>query len=119
MEAPKPNPVDVGCSTNWGTRMNEANIPKPMTSAARLVVHTGRSRIIRMSTSGAALRDSTHIQVGNTTAAIANRPSVRGDSHPHVGPWLMGTRKATSHPASSTAPSGSTLPGVRIGDSGT
>ena len=38
--------------------MNDANIPKPITSAARLVVHTGRRRIIRMSTSGASLRDS-------------------------------------------------------------
>ena len=53
-EAPKPKPVDCGSSTNCGTRMNDANMPKPITSAARFVVHTGRSRIIRMSTSGAS-----------------------------------------------------------------
>ena len=63
-EAPKPNPVDCGSSTNCGTRMNDANMPKPITSAARFVVHTGRSRIIRMSTSGASLRDSTQTQAG-------------------------------------------------------
>ena len=51
-DAPKPKPVDVGSSTNCGTSTNEANMPKPSTSAARLVVHTGRSRIICMSTSG-------------------------------------------------------------------
>src|SRR5438874_13389613 len=71
-EAPKPNPVDDGSSTNWGTRMNDANIPNPITSAARLVVQTGRRRIIRMSTSGASLRDSAQTQRGKTIAAIAN-----------------------------------------------
>ena len=59
-----------------------------------------------MSTSGASLRDSTQTQAGQTTAAIANRPSVRGESHPHVGPSLTATSSATSQPASSTAPSG-------------
>src|SRR5690349_21618752 len=118
-DAPNPNPVASGSSTNCGTSTNDANIPNPITRAARLVVHTGRSRIIRMSTSGAALRPSAHTHIGRTAAATAKSPSVRPESHPQVGPSLIGTRKATSQPESRTAPSGSTRPGVRIGDSGT
>src|SRR5947209_479378 len=118
-EAPKPKPVDLGSSTNWGTSTNEANIPNPNTSAARLVVHTGRSRIIRMSTSGAALRDSAHTHAGTSTSAAANKPSVRTDVQPQLAPSLTGTSNATSQPASRTAPSGSIRPGVRTGDSGT
>src|SRR5436190_4909631 len=118
-EAPNPNPVDSGSSTNCGTSTNDENMPKPMTSAARFVVQTGRSRIICMSTSGAALRDSTLIQSGNTTAATVKKARVRVESHPHDAPSLMGTRNATSHPASRIAPSGSMRPGVRTGDSGT
>ena len=118
-DAPKPKPVDSGSSTNCGTSTNEANIPKPSTRAARFVVHTGRSRIICMSTSGARLRDSDQTQTGISTAAAANRRSVFGDVQPQVGPWLTGTSSATSQAASSTAPSGSIRPRVFTGDSGT
>src|SRR5690242_18661594 len=109
-EAPKPKPSEAGSSTNSGTSTNEANMPKPSTSAARFVVQTGRSRIICMSTSGARLRDSDQTHTGISTAAAANRPSVFGDVQPQVGPSLIG---------SSTAPTGSIRPRVRTGDSGT
>src|SRR6478752_2081424 len=118
-DAPKPKPVETGSSTNWGTSTNEANMPKPSTSAARLVVHTGPSRIICMSTSGERLRDSTRTQSGISTTASANRPSVRADVQPQLEPWLTGTSRAISHAASSTAPSQSIRPRVLTGDSGT
>src|SRR5438552_2457341 len=117
--APKPKPVAFGSSTNSGTRTNEANIPKPNTSAARFVVHTGRSLIMRMSTSGALLRDSAHTHAAASTTALAKSPTVRADVHPQLGPSLTGTSSATSQPASRTAPVGSMRPGIRIGDSGT
>src|SRR3954451_25129984 len=118
-DAPNPKPVDFGSSTNSGTSTNEANMPNPSTSAARFVVHTGRSRIICMSTSGARLRDSDQTHTGISTAAAAKRRSVFGDVQPQLAPWPTGTSSATSHPASSTAPSGSIRPRVFTGDSGT
>src|SRR6185437_13198853 len=107
-----------------GTRKSPASVteapkPKPSASAARFVVHTGRRRIICMSTSGARLRDSAQTQTGISTAAAANRTSVFGDVQPQVGPWLTGTSSANSQAASSTAPSGSIRPRVLTGDSGT
>ena len=118
-EAPKPKPVLVGSSTSSGTSTNEANIPKPRTSAARLVVHTGRRRIMRMSTSGSSLRDSTRTHAAARTIAAASEPSVPAEIHPQLEPSLTGTSKATSQPASSRAPAGLIRPGVRTGDSGT
>ena len=118
-DAPKPNPVDVGSSTNCGTRTNDANIPKPNTNAARFVVHTGGSRII------------VHVDERHPRAPLdpdpddeqhrrrASRPSVRAEVQPQLGPSLTATSSATSQPASSAAPGKSTRPGVLIGDSGT
>src|SRR5512132_881384 len=105
-----------------GTRKIPASVteaPKPSTKAARLVVHTGRSRIICMSTSGERLRDSAQTQTGISTAAAAKRTSVRGDVQPQVAPWLTGTSSVTSQAPSSTAPSQSIRPRVLTGDSGT
>src|SRR2546430_1372070 len=118
-EAPNPNPVVAGSSTNSGTSTNAEYIPNPSTSAARLVVQTPRSRIMRISTRGARLRDSAQNQTGNRIAAIAKRPSVRAEVQPQLEPSLTGTSKATSQPDSSTAPVGSIRPRVRTGDPGT
>ena len=94
-------------------------MPKPSTSAARLVVHTGRSRIICMSTSGERVRDSTQTQTGISNRGHAKRPIVLGEVQPHDAPSLTGTSSATSQAASSTAPSESIRPRVLTGDSGT
>ena len=74
---------------------------------------------MRTSTSGSRLRISTTIQISAMTAAAANRPSTRADVQPQERPSLIGRSNATSQPASSSAPSQSTFPRVRIGDSGT
>src|SRR3954467_7398745 len=109
-DEPKPNPVDFGSSTNSGTRMNDENIPNPNTSAARFVVQTARIRIIRMSTSAAAVRASTQTQTAASTAAMTKRLTVRGEVQPQVSPSLIGSSSATSQPASSAAPVQSTRP---------
>src|SRR3954466_7903384 len=75
-EAPNPNPVDSGNSTNCGTSTNDENMPKPNRSAARFVVQTPRSRIICMSTTGELLRSSDQTHTGIRTAAAAKRASV-------------------------------------------
>src|SRR5690242_6987950 len=75
--------------------MNEPNMPKPNRKAVRFVVQTARMRIIRMSTSGAAERDSDAIQAATPTIA-----------------------SATSQAASRADPSQLIAPGVRTGDSG-
>ncbi len=51
-EAPNPKPVERGSCTNCGITMNDEYIPAPSRNAARFVVHTPRTRIISMSTSG-------------------------------------------------------------------
>src|SRR3954469_16965869 len=93
-------------------------MPKPISVADRFVAHTGRSRSIAMSTSGSAIRDSTPTQTTTASTENANRPSVSADVQPQLGPSLTATSRATSQAASSTPPAQSTLPGVRIGDSG-
>src|SRR5690349_13420639 len=118
-EAANPKPVEDGSSTNSGTRTNDEYMPKPNTSAARFVVQTPRSRIMRMSTTGARLRDSAQIQTGISTAATAKSASVLPDVQPQLSPSLTGISSATSQPESSAAPTGSILPGVWTGDSGT
>ena len=74
---------------------------------------------MRMSTTGASLRDSAHTQTRIRTAASTKRPIVFPEVQPQLPPSLTGTSSATSQPASSTAPIGSIRPGVRTGDSGT
>ena len=53
--------------------MNDPNMPKPTSSAARLVDQTARFRIIRMSTSGSLTRNSQRIQVQNATSDTVAR----------------------------------------------
>src|ERR1700727_1531730 len=55
---------------------NEAYIPTPISSAAAFAVHTPRSRISLMSTSGLLLRDSARTHAVRVTAPSASRPSV-------------------------------------------
>ena len=93
-------------------------MPKPISVAERFVAHTGRSRSIVMSTSGSAIRDSTTTQATTASTDAASRPSVAADSQPQLGPSLTATSSVTSQAASSRPPAQSTLPGVRIGDSG-
>src|SRR5476649_1539270 len=98
---------------------NDEYIPKPKTNPVRFVVHTGRSRIILMSTSGSVIRVSTSTQTTSSTTDAAKRPSTRGDDQPQSDPSLTPTRRATSQADMSSAPTQSTLPGARTGDSGT
>jgi hypothetical protein len=111
--------VLVGISTNWGMRKNDEYIPKPKTNAVRLVVHTGRNRIIFMSTSGSVMRASTSTHTVSRTTEATMRPTTRADNQPQLGPSLTPTSSATSQAERRTAPSQSTLPGDRTGDSGT
>ena len=118
-DAPKPKPVLRGSSTNCGTRMNAANMPKPSSSVARFVVHTPRSRIMRMSTRGTAARSSTRTQTTTSTAVAANRPSVGPEAQPQRDPSLTPSRRQMSQPESRAAPAQLIRPGVRKCDSGT
>src|SRR5262245_906438 len=94
-------------------------IANPSRNVAEFVVHTGRSRIIEMSTSGCLARLSARIQSTATTIATANSASVFGSPQPQSGALLTPRSRATSQPERSTAPSQNTSPGDRIGDSGT
>src|SRR3954467_15441128 len=74
---------------------------------------------IEMSTGGEATRRSTATQSTSTTAATANRPSVRAEPQPQSLPWLTAIRNADSQPASSSAPNGSAWPSAVTGSGGT
>src|SRR5215218_5396074 len=118
-EKPNPYPVASGVWTSCGVRMNEPNIPKPTSIAVRLVVHTPRRRIIRMSTSGWSTRVSHQAQTTSTTAAPSIRPTVRAESQPQLLPSLTASSSAASPVESSPAPAQSIFAGARTGDSGT
>ncbi len=95
------------------------NIVKPNRIAVIFVRYTVGIRIIRISTSGWALRLSTMIQMAMSSPASTRRPRTELDPHPHRGPWLIPRSRATSHAASSDAPPIDTFPATRMGDSGT
>src|SRR5438876_4539358 len=103
-EAPKPIPVDAGSSTSAGTRMNEPNIPKPKSDAVRLVVHTLRCRIIRMSTSGSEERASATTHAAQEAAARTNSARTDTEAQPQAGPSLTATSSATSQVESRADP---------------
>src|SRR5262245_56769624 len=90
-----------------------------MSSATRLLVQTAVWRIIFMSISGVAARNSASTHHQACTTAPASNPSTRSDLQPQAGASLSPTSRATSHADSSTAGSKLILPGVRTGDSGT
>ncbi len=94
-------------------------MPRPISSATRLFVHTAARRIIFMSISGVAARSSASTQTAARTTAAASRPITRAEPQPQPGASLGATSSATSHPDSSTAGSQLIRPGVRTGDSGT
>src|SRR6266851_5642845 len=81
--------------------------------------HTAVRRIIFMSISGVAARNSAATQPTASTTAPANRPITRPEPHPHSGALLSATSSATSQADSSTADSQLIRPGERTGDSGT
>src|SRR4051794_16593879 len=101
-EAPNPNPVLAGVSTNWGSTMNDEYIPAPSSSATRFVVHTGRSLITLISTSGWRATSSVHPQVPSSASPTAAKPSVCADPHRQVGASLTASSSATG-PADSSA----------------
>jgi hypothetical protein len=84
-----------------------------------LVAHTARTRIIRMSISGRADRDSTRTHSAPTTTATTSRPMTAGEPQPQDGAWLTASSSATSQPDSSRAAGQLIEPDVRTGDSGT
>ena len=89
-----------------------------MRNPARFVDQTGRSCIICMSTSAFVVRASMTTHTAPVTAAMPRSPIVRADAHPHCGASLMPSKRHTSQHESSEAPSQSTEPGARMGDSG-
>ena len=113
------NQSTSGARRAAGCRMNDPNIPAPSRSAARFVVQTPRSRIIRMSTSGSRLAARPHPRRAQSRPTPRRDRACAREPQPHERPSLIGSRSATSQPASSTAPSQLTRPGARIGDSGT
>ena len=78
--------------------MNIANIPKPKSNAARLVLQTAGMRIIFMSTNGESDRFSETTQSTISTAAAANRPMTDELPQPQVGAYEMASRPVTSQP---------------------
>src|SRR5205814_9522529 len=81
-------------------------IPPPPRSPLFPYTTLFRSLIIRMSTSGARLRDSAHTHPAASTTALANRPTVRADVQPQLGPSLTdrkSTRLNSSHLGTSYA----------------
>ena len=65
--------------------MNMANIPKPKSMAARLVLQTAGIRIMVMSTTGESERTSAQIQRATRTTVAPKRPSTVLLSQPQVG----------------------------------
>ncbi len=119
MLAPNPYPAIEGVWTNSGRKANVAYMPRPISSATRLLVHTAVRRIIFMSISGVTALSSEATQLAASTTAAASRPSTRPEPQPQLGASLSATSKATSHEDRSTAGSQLIRPGVRTGDSGT
>ena len=99
-------------------RTNALYMPIPSRKPERFVVQTPRSCIIRMSTSGLAVRVSAQIHQTAMTTPAASNPRVRAESQPQDGASLIATSKQISHSERSAAPSQSTFPGARTGDSG-
>src|SRR4051812_24867651 len=117
--APNPYPEACGTCMSCGRKANTPNIAAPNSSATRLVVQTAGSRIIRMSISGLADRNSATSQPASSTTAVASRPSVRAEPQPQAVALLSGSNRATSQPDNSSAESQLIRPGVRTGDAGT
>jgi hypothetical protein len=99
--------------------MKEEYIPAPTRKAAALTVQTPRTRIIFMSTSGSAVRDSLRTQTTASSSPAASSPSTRPLVQPQAEPSLTAISSATSQADSRAAPTQLTRPGVLIGDSGT
>ena len=72
-----------------------------------------------MSISGSSRRSSKRTNTARTSTPAANRASVRPSPHPHVGASAIAASGAPSPAARSSAPTTSTRPPVRTGDSGT
>ena len=67
-----------------GEQQEERVQPPPSRKAARLTVHTPRTRIRAMSTSGLLLRSSTMIHTAQTARPAASRPRVRALVQPQT-----------------------------------
>ena len=76
--------------------MNALYMPKPISSAAALVVQTPLNRIILMSTSGCRERLSAVTHAAANTADATTRPMVFVDPQPQADPSLTATSRATS-----------------------
>src|SRR3954465_6626814 len=96
-----------------------AYIATPKSSPTRFVVHTPRTRIIRMSISGCSARDSAHTHTTASTTATASSTSTFGEPQPQFGASLTPTSSQTSHTESRNAVIQFTEPAARAGDSGT
>ncbi len=93
-------------------------MPVDSRSEETLVVQTVRIRIIFMSMSGVVERASHHTQAPKRTTAATMSPMTRVEPQPHSGASLTATRRATSQPVMSTAPSQLMPRAARTGDSG-
>ena len=88
-EAPYPKPVLRGSWASCGSSRNHAYSPAPTRKAARLAVHTPRTRIIVMSMSGLLLCSSTSIHTLQAARPNARSTSVFGPVQPQVVVWAI------------------------------
>lgn len=109
----------LGIWANSGSTVKIAYIVKPQNRAARLVKSTGRRASIRMSTSGCAVRDSTHPHSTRSATPVPSTPSIRGEVHPHERLSVSATSRQISPADRSRAPGMSRDARARVGDGGT
>lgn len=114
---PKPYPVASGSRSRVGTSRNVPNMAKPSIRATRSVAHTPRIFISFMSMSGSLTRSSTSTNAIRPTTPRASRPMVLISPQPQAWPLLMASSSATSDTDRTAAPSMSSRPGERTGDS--
>ena len=83
-----------------------------------MAVHTPRTRIIAMSTSGLRLRSSTRIHRPQTARPAASSASVRSPVQPHAVVWAIAMSRQDMPVVISAAAAQLTRPGERTCDSG-
>ncbi len=96
-----------------------ANMAKPISSEARLVISTGRRPDVRRSTIGWLTFSSYGTQAARSIAAVRNSRRTGSEPQPHEPPLDMASSRAAKAADSTNAPAKSKRPGVRTLDSGT
>ena len=116
---PRPTSPLVGSSASCGISTKVPNRPKPTSTVAKLVIRTGGRESVVMLISGAVWRRSKNTNAVRMSRPSAKRPSVLSEVQPQSLARETAISTADSPAAKITAPTMSTRPGVRSGDSGT